>query len=135
MAAGGLDALPRRSRGRPGSVVAVRLPEGPGAARIAVRGLDVAETPPDLGGRVGLPVRTGTGHLGSGQRLRDAVGPARVHGVVDPAALPGPDVVQAAKVDMRVEAERGHHVVGDRLRATGAGRRAGGHTSRTAASG
>src|SRR5690606_23848765 len=45
----------------------------PGSARRAVAALDVAESPLDLGGGVGLPVGAGAGHLAAGQRLRDAV--------------------------------------------------------------
>src|SRR5579862_1371585 len=59
-----------------GLVVVVGLPEGPGLAGVVVDGLDVAEAPLDLGGGVGLPVRSGAGHLVAGQRLGDAVGAA-----------------------------------------------------------
>src|SRR6266567_5044206 len=51
------------------SVVTVRLPERPGAARIAIAGLDITESPLDLGGRIRHPVRARRGHLVAGQGL------------------------------------------------------------------
>src|SRR5215469_9664281 len=95
-----------------GSVPAVPLPERPGIARRAIGRLDVAEAPPDLGGRIGRPVGARCGHLRAWQRLWYAVGAAGVLRVVAPAALPGPDVVQAAELTVR-EAKRRQHVVGD----------------------
>src|ERR1700761_5344865 len=66
----------------------VRLPERPGPAGVVVAGLDVAEAPGDLGGRAGLPVRTGRGHLAAREGLRDAVGAAAgVGGRLAPVAL------------------------------------------------
>src|SRR4051794_17500003 len=81
------------------SVPAGALLVGPGSTRRAVAALDVAETPADLRLGVVLPVGTRRGHLGAGQRLRDAVGRgARVVRVHVPARLLGPDVVQAAEL-------------------------------------
>src|SRR5579862_4795483 len=85
-------------------VVPVGFLEGPGAARTSVNPLDIAQAPPDLGGRVGLPVRARAGHLAARQGLRDAVGAAGVLRVVDPAALPVPQVHQAAELALRIEA-------------------------------
>ena len=71
----------------------------PRGARRAVDVLDVLQAPLDLGGRVGLPVGAGAGHLGAGQRLRDAVGAGgAVAGVRVPAALLHPQRVQAAEL-------------------------------------
>src|SRR5262249_12134771 len=92
------------------SVPAVRLPERPCAAGTPVFRLDVADPRLDLGCGVGLPVGPGGGHLGPGQGLRYAVGAAGVRRVPAPAALAGPDVVQAAELRVGVEAERRHHV-------------------------
>ena len=69
----GPAAQDRPYRSVPAGALLVR----PGGAGRAVDRLDVAQTPADLGGGVGLPVRASAGHLGAGQRLRDAVG-ARV---------------------------------------------------------
>src|SRR5690606_34067657 len=64
----------------------------PRAARVLVARLDVAETPRDLGGGAGAPVRPGAGHLAAGQRLRDAVGAAGgVLGPLVPVALALPE--------------------------------------------
>src|SRR5690348_17612561 len=87
------------------SVVVVDLPEGPGFAGVSVDGLDVAQAPLDLGGRIGLPVRSRARHLAARQRLRDAVRAAGVLRVVPPAALPVPHVLQAAEEGGRAEAE------------------------------
>src|SRR5690606_27158803 len=74
------------------SVPVVALPERPRAARVLVARLDVAETPRDLGGGAGAPVRPGAGHLAAGQRLRDAVGAAGgVLGPLVPVALALPE--------------------------------------------
>src|SRR6476661_9290279 len=82
-----------------GSVPVVALLEGQRAAGRAVAVADVAEAPLDLGGGVRLPVRPGGGHLGAGQRLRDAVrGRGRVVGVDAPAALADPEAVEAAEL-------------------------------------
>src|SRR4029079_4653175 len=60
---------------------------------------DVPQSPSDLGERVGAPVTGDRGHLGAGQGLRDPVGVgAGVVGVPPPAALPGPQVVQAGEL-------------------------------------
>src|SRR5262249_6388488 len=68
----------------------------PGTARRAIDGLDIAKPPPDLGCRVGLPVRARRGHLVAWQGLRDAVGTgSRVLRVHVPGALALPQVVQA----------------------------------------
>src|ERR1700729_4187487 len=110
--------------GRRASVPAVRFPERPGPARGAVAALDVAQAPLDLGRHVGLPVRPGAGHLVTGERLRDAVGPAlAILGVVAPAALAAVDVVQAGELGRRAEAERRQQVVRDGLRRAGVRRR------------
>src|SRR6266705_4829948 len=95
------------------SVPAVPLPERPCTARIAVPALDVPETPLDLGSRVRLPVRPGGGHLRAGPRLRDAVGAAGVLRRHVPAALPAPQIVQAAELRARLPAVRGQHAVRD----------------------
>ena len=79
------------------SVVVVRLPEAPGAARGVVPGLDVAQPPLDLGLGVGLPVRTRRGHLRAGQRLRDAVGPAGVGGVGPASRSRGPTAARGSR--------------------------------------
>src|SRR4029077_569667 len=105
------------------SVVVVGLPEGPGFAGIAVDGLDVAEAPLDLGGRIGLPVRPRGGHLAAWQRLRDAVRAAGILRVVPPAALPVPHVLQAAEKGGRAEAEASQHVVRNGLGRAGVRRR------------
>src|SRR5579871_1175520 len=97
-----------------GLVPAMSLPEGPGVARCPVTLLDIAEAPLDLRGGAGLPVGTGAGHLGARQRLGDPVGAARIRRGHAPAALPGPDVVQAAEL-ARAEAERRQHRVRDVL--------------------
>src|ERR1700733_13795471 len=97
-------------------VVAVGFFEGPGATGISVDALDVPQAPPDLGGRIRLPVRARAGHLAARQRLRDAVRAAGVLRVVAPAALPVPDVLQAAEVGLRGEAEAAHDAVGGGLR-------------------
>src|SRR2546430_11482037 len=60
------------------------LPERPGAARIAIAGLDISQPPLDLGGRVRHPVRARGGHLVPGQSLRNAVRTAGILGVVPP---------------------------------------------------
>src|SRR6185437_545702 len=65
----------------------------------SVDGLDIAQPPLDLSGRVRGPVRAGRGHLRAGQRLRDAVRTGiRVSRLVIPAAFPGPEAVQAAEL-------------------------------------
>src|ERR1035437_2639968 len=104
-------------------VIAVGFLEGPGAAGVPVDVLDVAQSPPDLGRRIGLPVRACAGHLAARQRLRDAVRAAGVFRVVAPAALPVPDVLQAAEIGLRAEAEAGHDAVGSGLRRARVGRR------------
>ncbi len=64
------------------------LPEAPGVAGAAVAVLHVVQTPLDLGGRVGLPVGAGRGHLRARQGLDQAVGAAGGVGGVDvPVAL------------------------------------------------
>src|SRR6478735_3918041 len=89
----------RPARRTAGSVPVVALLEGQRAAGRAVAVADVAEAPLDLGGGVRLPVRPGGGHLGAGQRLRDAVrGRGRVVGVDAPAALADPEAVEAAEL-------------------------------------
>src|SRR5580658_2313888 len=103
-------------------VVPVGFLESPRAARIPVYLLDVAQSPPDLGGRIRLPVRPGAGHLAARQRLGDAVRAAGVLRVVHPAALPVPQVKQAAEVGARGESEAGQHVVGGGLRRVRVGR-------------
>src|SRR5689334_16844662 len=71
----------------------------PRAARGAVATLDVAETPLDLSGRVGLPVAAGRGHLLARQGLRDAVRTrAAVLGLVVPAAFPLPQLLEAGEL-------------------------------------
>src|SRR5689334_15926246 len=97
-------------------VIAVTLPERPCTTRSSIHGLDVAQPPLDLRGGVCLPVCARAGHLRSGQRLRYTVCAAGVRGVIPPSAFAGIDVIQAAKLRLRVEAERRHHVVGDGLR-------------------
>src|SRR3984885_6890788 len=97
-------------------IISVGELEIPRAAWGAVNGLDISEAPLDLGGRVGLPVRARARHLVAGQRLRDAVrAGVRVFRLVVPAALPVPDVEQAAPLRRLAEAERRHNVVGDGL--------------------
>src|SRR5712671_2678370 len=86
------------SETNPRSVIPVGFLESPCVTGIPVNALDVAKAPADLGRRVGLPVRPRAGHLASRQRLRDAVRPARVLRVIDPAALPVPQVPQAAEI-------------------------------------
>ena len=54
------------------SCVAWEWPQAAHGRAVAL--LDVLQAPLDLGGRVGLPVGAGAGHLGARQRLRDAVG-------------------------------------------------------------
>src|ERR1700733_15106533 len=103
-------------RGSGHSVVVVRFLERPCAARIPVYRLDIAQAPPDLGRRVGLPVSPGAGHLAARQGLRDPVRAARVLRVVGPPALPVPDIDQAAEISGWAEAEAAHHVVGNGLR-------------------
>src|ERR1039457_7182366 len=103
-------------RCRSNLVVAVGFLESPGATGIAVDVLDVTKAPPDLGGRVRLPVRARAGHLAARQRLRYAVRAAGVFRVVAPAALPVPDVLQAAEIGLRAEAEAGQDAVGGGLR-------------------
>src|SRR6266487_3304623 len=97
------------------SVPAMAFPEGPRVARRAVPLLDITQAPLDLGARAGLPIGPGGCHLRPWQRLRDAVRAAGVGGVDPPAALPGPDVVQAAELLLGVEPERGQHLVCDGL--------------------
>src|SRR6478736_2192559 len=63
------------------SVPALLLPQAPRLAGGVVARGDVPQAPADLRAGVGLPVRPGRGHLRPGQRLRDAVGTAGVHGV------------------------------------------------------
>src|SRR5277367_603540 len=116
-------------------VVTMRLPERPGAARIAIAGLDISQPPLDLGGRVGHPVRARTSHLAPGQRLRNAVRAAGILGVVPPAAFPRVDVVQAAEIRARAPAERREHVVRDALGRAGVRRRRSRHGGRRAARG
>ena len=70
-----VESMTRAREPRLRSVPAVALAVAPGAAGRAVAVLDVAEAPADLGDRVGRPVGAGRGHLGAGQRLRDAVAP------------------------------------------------------------
>src|SRR5690348_8561639 len=85
----------RRYRSVPAGALLVR----PRGARRAIDLLDVAEAPLDLGGGVGLPVGPGAGHLGTRQRLRDAVGARdRVAGRGIPAALGVPQALQAAEL-------------------------------------
>src|SRR6266704_1021409 len=103
----------------------VDLPESPGFTGVSVDGLDIAQAPLDLSGRVGLPVRPRARHLAARQRLRDAERAARVLRVVPPAALPVPHVLQAAEEGGWAEAEAGQHVVRDglgRTRVRGRGR-------------
>src|SRR5580704_12402790 len=98
-------------------IISVGELEIPRAAWGAVNGLDVSEAPLDLGGGVRLPVRARAGHLRARQRLRDAVrAGVRVFRLVVPAALPIPDVEQAAPLRRLAEAERRQHVVRDALR-------------------
>src|SRR6266851_1289189 len=108
-----------RSAVQTSSVEAVRLPERPCAARIAITALDIPEAPDDLRLRVRRPVRAGSGHLGSRQCLRDSERAAGILGLVVPAALPAPDVVQAAEVRLRIPAIRRQQAVRDRLRGAG----------------
>src|SRR5690606_10502654 len=97
----------------------------PGSARRAVAALDVAESPLDLGGGVGLPVGAGAGHLAAGQRLRDAVrAGVAVHRPLVPAALLLPEALQAAPL-VGAEAERAEHLLGDGLVGAGRGGAAG----------
>ena len=68
----------------------------PRGTRRAVAALDVADTPVDLGDRVGAPVGTGRSHLRTGQGLRDTVGARRrVLGVGVPLRLTVPQEDQA----------------------------------------
>src|SRR5690606_38695979 len=89
----------------------------------------VAQAPADLGGRVGLPVRAGAGHLAARQGLRDAVG-ARggVLRVGVPVALALPEGLQAAPL-VAAPAVAGEHRLGDRLRAAALGGGRGGGRS------
>src|SRR3954454_8029419 len=101
------------------SVPLMTLLERPGAAGGAVAAPDVAESPPDLGGRVVGPVRTGGGHLRAGEGLRDAVGRRRrVVRVHVPAALADVEGVQAGELAAG-EAEPGQQRPGDRARVPG----------------
>src|SRR5574343_250630 len=77
------------------SVPVLRLEVRPRAHRRLVPALDVRQPPLDLRLRVRPPVLTGTGHLRAGQRLRDAIRTRRrVLGLVVPAGLPGPQLLQ-----------------------------------------
>src|SRR5215470_20264440 len=88
------DVLDAPSRLVPAGGLRVR----PGGARRAVPGLDVAETPPDLGGGTRLPVRAGGRHLAAGERLRNPVSAIRVGRVHIPAALALPQRLEAAEL-------------------------------------
>src|SRR5690606_12355631 len=124
-----------RSRGRLRSltegrrwslVPAVGLGVAPCLARGAVAVLDVAQAPLDLGGRVGLPVGTGRGHLGTRQRLRDAVGVrAGVLGLVVPVALLLPQRLEAAAELVLAPAVVAPHRFGDGLGVAAGGGRGG----------
>src|SRR5215469_9739680 len=93
----------------------------PSAARRAVVALNVGQAPAYLGGRVGLPVASGTRHLRPGQRLRDAVGAGtRVLSIRAPAALVGPQRLEAGELAAR-PAELAQHLLSDLLRRSGRG--------------
>src|SRR5690606_29724999 len=96
------------------SVPAVGLPELPGRLRTAVPVLDVAQSPADLGGGVGLPVGAGGGHLVARQRLRDAVrAGSRVVRLVVPPTLAAPERVQRRHL-VQAEPELGEQCAPDR---------------------
>src|SRR5262249_46444862 len=105
---------PRKGRKRlvPAGGLGVR----PGIARGAVAVLDVTVAPLDLGRGVVLPVGTGAAHLRARLGLRDAVGAGGVGGVHVPAALPVPQVDDAAELRARAPPEARHQLSRDPLR-------------------
>lgn len=92
-----------------GSVEALGLGFGPGAAGVPVEALDVAQAPEDLRDGVGAPVVADGRHLAAGVGLRDAVGADRVLGQFVPAGLLVPQQFQAREllqVESGLEGER-----------------------------
>src|SRR5690349_7601311 len=71
----------------------------PGPTGRVVPALDVAQTPLDLRGGVGLPVRGDRPHLAAGESLRDSVrAGAAVRGAVVPPALLFEQLVEAGEL-------------------------------------
>src|SRR3954449_3483176 len=110
------------------SVVPVSVLMGQCATRRPIAGADVPEAPADLGDRVGPPVGTERRHLVAWQCLGDAIRTrAAVGGRRAPAALPGPQGLEAAPLTLAVALTQQHRVR-DGARVTGqrsAGRRTG----------
>src|SRR4051794_9622650 len=110
-----MSAARRLMRLRSSLVPARALGVAPRATRAAVPALDVAKAPVDLSGGAVEPIRPGARHLRTRIGLRNAIRPARAAGMNIPMAFAIPQVDQAAKLRVGVEAVFRQQRLGDPL--------------------